>query len=197
VDKKHIQQMRMMNYFLEASCNIIKKDGIKELTVRKVADLAGYHYSTIYNYFRDLNDLIVQTTARFFDMSLEYIKTYASDSENELDYYIKAWEGFCNFSLENPNIFRCMFIEDFGDSAKSDMKKEMENISLFKNKRETIEKCIVKGYLPAEKIFAIEEMLISICVGRVLMFINNRSDCTKEELLKSFKENLIFILKNF
>ena len=53
MDKKEIQRQRMMKYFIEAGKQIILEEGVKNVTVRKVADLAGYSYATLYNYFED------------------------------------------------------------------------------------------------------------------------------------------------
>ena len=56
-DKKIRKKQRIRTYFLEAAREIILNDGVESVTVRKVADMAGYSYATIYNYFSDLNQL--------------------------------------------------------------------------------------------------------------------------------------------
>jgi len=46
-----IKKRRVMTYFIEAANEIIKEEGINGITIRKVADKAGFNSATIYNYF--------------------------------------------------------------------------------------------------------------------------------------------------
>lgn len=48
----------MMGYFIDAANQIIENEGIESVTIRKVADIAGYNSATLYNYFNDLNHLL-------------------------------------------------------------------------------------------------------------------------------------------
>ncbi|HEX9063004.1 MAG TPA: TetR/AcrR family transcriptional regulator [Clostridia bacterium] len=196
MDKKQIQHQRMTGYFLDAACKIIKEQGLKELTVRKVADEAGYHYSTIYNYFKDINDLIVQVTIRFFNECNEYIQAYTSLYSDVFEKYLKSWEGFLGYSLDNPAIFRCMFIENFGDEILSDVSSKLEELPLFVNKREALEKCVQNGSISGKKAQEIENILISLCVGIVTLYINKRIRFSKETALNNFRNNMLFIIEN-
>ncbi len=55
---KDVHEMRMKNYFIQATKEILKYERIKHVSVRSVAGRSGYSYTTIYNYFKDLNDLV-------------------------------------------------------------------------------------------------------------------------------------------
>lgn len=196
MDKKQIQHQRMTGYFIDAACKIIKEQGLKELTVRKVADEAGYHYSTIYNYFKDINDLTVQVTLHFFNECYEFIRDYVKVYSDVFDQYLKSWEGFLIYSMDNPAVFRCMFIENFGDDIMTDVGSKMMALPLFVHKLEVLEKCIQNGYIPGEKAQEIENILISLCVGIVTLYINKRISLTKETALNNFRKNMLFIIEN-
>ena len=58
MDKKSILEQRMKGYFIQAAMEILRGEGIKDLSVRNVAEKAGYSYATLYNYFKDLNELL-------------------------------------------------------------------------------------------------------------------------------------------
>jgi DNA-binding transcriptional regulator YbjK len=58
VNRKQIQEQRMKSYFIQAAKDMLKGEGLKSLSVRSVADRAGYSFATLYNYFKDLNELI-------------------------------------------------------------------------------------------------------------------------------------------
>ncbi|MEW6711726.1 MAG: helix-turn-helix domain-containing protein, partial [Candidatus Riflebacteria bacterium] len=55
-----IQQDRIKNFFLDAAVAIIKNDGPENLSARRIAKEAGYSYATMYNYFKDIDDLIFE-----------------------------------------------------------------------------------------------------------------------------------------
>lgn len=42
----------MWKYFVDATAEIIEEEGVENVTIRKVADRAGYNSATIYNYFQ-------------------------------------------------------------------------------------------------------------------------------------------------
>ncbi|MBN2263533.1 MAG: TetR/AcrR family transcriptional regulator, partial [Prolixibacteraceae bacterium] len=62
---KQIQEERMKGYFVQAAKDILKSEGIKAISVRNIADRAGYSYTTLYNYFKDVNDLVFECVNDF------------------------------------------------------------------------------------------------------------------------------------
>ena len=58
-EKKQIQKARIIHYFIEAAVKIIDEEGIEGVSIRKVADIAGYNSATLYNYFDDLPHLLL------------------------------------------------------------------------------------------------------------------------------------------
>ena len=67
--KKEIQRKRTMTYFINATEELIHEIGINKITLRKVADRAGYNSATLYNYFENLDHLI-------FYAAMKNIKEY-------------------------------------------------------------------------------------------------------------------------
>ena len=54
-----IKANRVKSYFIEAAKEIIIKEGPENVSVRKIANLSGYSYGSIYNYYTELNELMV------------------------------------------------------------------------------------------------------------------------------------------
>ena len=50
MDKLDIKKRRVMMYFIEATQDLILNEGIENLSIKKIADKAGYNTATIYNY---------------------------------------------------------------------------------------------------------------------------------------------------
>ena len=69
-----------MMYFIEATQELILDEGLEKLSIKKIAEKAGYNSATIYNYFENLEVLILYA-------SINYLKDYLNDLKNEIELY--------------------------------------------------------------------------------------------------------------
>ncbi|WP_289049244.1 TetR family transcriptional regulator [Acidaminococcus timonensis] len=104
-----IRQKRNMAYFVEATEKILQKEGLGGVTIRRVAAEAGYNSATLYNYFQDLDDLILFG-------SVCYLREYLVDLAHELqpgmdslERYRTIYRCFNNHAFQAPEIFYNMF----------------------------------------------------------------------------------------
>lgn len=105
----NIKQKRVMTYFIEATEKLIKEDSIDGLSIRKIAAEAGYNSATLYNYFEDLEHLVLFASIRFLR---EYISTLAqkiTPEMNALEKYRTIYSTFNYFAFRSPEIFHNMF----------------------------------------------------------------------------------------
>ncbi len=107
--KKDLQRKRMMSYFIDAAHQIIEQEGIDALTIRKVADLAGYNSATIYNYFSNLEHLISYASIKYLKEYYLSLDDFIKDTENSYERFLLIWKAFCIHSYKNPEMFRIIF----------------------------------------------------------------------------------------
>lgn len=67
--------------FIEAAQDLIDQVGLEGLSVRKIAEKAGFHNSTIYLYFKNMDHLIMLATLKHFT---DYSKSLARLSRQDL-----------------------------------------------------------------------------------------------------------------
>lgn len=108
-DKKEIKRKRMMSYFIDAADKIIDEEGIDQLTIRKVADLAGYNSATIYNYFENLEHLVCYSAISYLKEYYISLNDYIKEAKNGYERFLLIWEKFCTHSYKNPKIYRTIF----------------------------------------------------------------------------------------
>ena len=106
---KEIQRKRMMLYFINAAEELIHNEGFEEVTLRKVADKAGYNSATLYNYFENLDHLIFYAAMKSVKDYALALNTYLIDSKNAMDQFLKVWECFCDYSFDMPEIYNAIF----------------------------------------------------------------------------------------
>lgn len=119
MSNKELKQKRMLIYFIEAAQDIMNKEGISNITLRKVADAAGYNSATLYNYFKDLDELILFA-------SLKYLKLYNLDMaekirkcKTEEERFFTMWDSFCGFSFRYPEAFQKIFFNKHSNALET------------------------------------------------------------------------------
>lgn len=213
MDNKEIQKKRMLSYIIEATNEIIDKEGINAVTIRKIASKAGYNSATLYNYFDNLNHIL-------FFASLKYLKDYAKDlpgytanSKNSIESYLDVWKCFCHHSYLRPEIYNLIFFsgyshstvndsikmyysifpEELGDESKKFLPMLLED-NIYARDYKLLKTAVCEGFIKEEDIHEINEMNVLIYQGMLSRLLNNNITCTKEEAekitLKYIKQTL-------
>ncbi len=118
IKQKRVQlkQQRIMKYFVEAAEEIIKKEGINNLTIRNVADLAGYTSATLYNYFDNLSHLIFLANMHYLEEYNNNLVRCVTNCKNSIEIYMSVCKCFSKHAYEKPEIFELLFFSN--DSKK-------------------------------------------------------------------------------
>lgn len=209
-----IKRKRILKAFINAVRDLISNEGIENVTIRKVANKAGYNSATIYNYFDNLNQLIFFGAISFLDDYVKAIPFYLNKSNDALDQFLLIWECFVKNSFDNPQIFYAIFTENIGDSSENLFKKyyelfpeELDNIpkkyipmllesELSKRCSIHIKPCIEAGYFTTEKAEEVDERIRLIYHGMLSLMVNNRLSYSKEEATKVFMKYISNITKS-
>ncbi len=95
--------------FVAAARQLALEQGLGSLSVRKIAERAGYHNSTIYTYFKDEERLLSLACVPFFaDYTRELARLRRSDL-SVYDGFFAVWAYFCDSAFQQPDVFRLFF----------------------------------------------------------------------------------------
>src|SRR5579859_2433857 len=111
---KEIQEQRMRGYFLQATRDLLKAEGLKSVSVRSIADRAGYSYTTMYSYFKDVNDLIFLCVHDFYEECRQHVKEHTKKQEKGLKRLKAAVKAYADYFIQYPGIFDLFFLEKMG-----------------------------------------------------------------------------------
>lgn len=106
---KDLKKRRMLSYFIRSAQNIIKEDGISGVTLRKVAQGAGYNVATLYNYFEDLDQLVLFACLKYLQIYNQALNEHLTDCNSAKEKFYLSWRIFCEISFENPEAFHQIF----------------------------------------------------------------------------------------
>lgn len=110
-----IKQKRVMTYFIEATQELIASEGFSKLTIRKISSAAGYNSATLYNYFEDLDDLLLFSSVSFLRNYVKTLNEKITPAMTALERYRTIHATFNLCSFQHPEIFYNLF---FGRRSK-------------------------------------------------------------------------------
>ena len=184
MDKLDIKKKRVMMYFIEATQELILNEGIENLSIKKIAEKAGYNTATIYNYFEDLEELILYS-------SVDYLKIYLKDLRSEINPDMKAiemyetiYKVFVHHSFEKPEIFHTLFFGKYSYKLEKIIKKYYE---IFPDE--------IEGHIDLTKAMLIQGNIYD----RDLPIINKmvKEGSIKEEEAKFIMETVIRVHQSY
>jgi len=199
MSRKKVQMNRMWKYFVDATAQIIEEEGVENVTIRKIADIAGYTSSTIYNYFEELSHLIFFASMRYLNEYIKELSFYMTTGKNTIEKYLLSWECFCNHSFNNPQIYNAIFNADLGSKPEellaryfevyqddlTGLSEEVKPLifehNITKRSKAVLQRAVEEGYLDNEESEDIVNMTILIWRGMLTTFLNNRRDRNPED----------------
>ena len=112
--KKEKKIARMRKYLIETTEDLIHDEGFSAVTLRKIADESGYNTATIYNYFKDLNELLLYSSIKFLKSYNRELSVRLDESMNAMERYICIFRVFCKHTFARPDIYYNMFYGKHG-----------------------------------------------------------------------------------
>ncbi len=115
MDKKEIQEQRTRGYFTEATREMLKGERLRSINVRAVAERAGYSYATLYNYFKDIKELVFICVKGFQEEAGIIIANETSNVPRGKEKIQAIMKSYIRYFVQYPGIFELFFIEKMND----------------------------------------------------------------------------------
>lgn len=175
------KRKRIMTYFVEATKKLIQSEGVDGLSIRKIANEAGYNSATLYNYFRDLEHLTLFGSVCYLRDYVIALSQSLTPEMSALKRFQTIYRCFNDFAFRYPDIFHNMFFgrhsEILGEvlhtyyyelfpEELSGLSDEMRQMMVSGNMRErdrvTVEAMIAEGTVADEKAEITQELIIAV-----------------------------------
>lgn len=113
---KDMKKSRMVRYFINAFKMLALQKPTQSITLREVADAAGFNSATLYNYFKNMDQLIAWSLLDC--MTDIWIDTSAEEAVNDdpLYQYLLTWKNQCLHGFSNPYLFITFFVSPSKDA---------------------------------------------------------------------------------
>ncbi len=119
---------------IETALIMVKKNGIKSLTLRDLTKEVGASRSAIYRHFESKDTLIKAVIKAAFEKLDNSISVDIAESDDEINSFRKIGINYIKFAIDNPNIYRMMFGHEVGIQREEscDIENEEEAIGFHK-----------------------------------------------------------------
>jgi len=182
---KEIQEQRIKSYFIQAAKELLKAEGLRSVSVRAVADKAGYSYATLYNYFTDIKDLIFECVLDFQDEATSFIQNQLKDNTQPGKERIKAiTNAYVNYFLEYPGIFELFYIEKMSNLAGKKPMAELIHSFLNRLCEEDWQVCLIEKQYKKSKIEIKKRQLNYLVLGMLLTYLHRQIPQTYNEFIE-------------
>lgn len=180
-DKKEIKRERIKTYFLEAAKKVIIEEGVENVTIRKVAHIAGYSYATIYNYFADLNELLWETKLLMIIDLIEIINSRINLKKYNynIDGIKKVMRTYISYYMENPNILKFFYLYHL-TKPKENLENNVAEPDFDQMWKNTFKEFLDEGIITLVDLEAISKILIYSMHGMLTLNFSYNIELPKE-----------------
>jgi len=215
MNKRTIKKHRSMSYFIDAAAQIMDEEGIEFVTIRKVADMAGYNSATLYNYFKNLDELILYASIRHLKEYTLNLAKYIESTKNSIEKYYKIWECFCRYSFSKPLVYNNIFfgkhsnsipqiVEEYYSIFPEELGEQSEELlpmflgsNIYIRNLVPLSKIQYDGYMKKEDLKDANEMCILLYHGMLTRILNSEMEINVEELTEKTMKYIKQILNSF
>lgn len=170
------EKQKLRRLILEATADLLAKEGFEHVSIRKVAARIGYSATTIYLYFSNKADLIDHVIddgfARFM---LQLEATDANASPSPLRRLVAGMRIYIDFALANPNWYRVTFNSRMGSSNNNGqfLTAATTGEKGFAVLAATLKQAIAAGEIPRRSLYPAVQTLWATLHGVTLLLINS------------------------
>jgi len=149
--------------------------GFEATTIRNIAEKIEYSPSTIYQHFKDKNEIFYTLHTEFF---LELVKQMKRSElhENPLEQLISLGKIYIQFAEDNPELYDLMFIMEAPIDFLNllDETQWIEGKTAFDYLKSVISACIDKGLIKETDVDSLAYLIWSTVHGMVTLSIRKR-----------------------
>lgn len=95
--------------YIEAAYELLARDGLEGVSIRKVAEEVGCSSAALYRHFPDIDMLIAVASIRFMRDYIEDARILSQVDLNPLELNLQLWECLAYYSFRNADVFENLF----------------------------------------------------------------------------------------
>lgn len=149
--------------YIEAAYDLLVRDGVNGVSIRKVADEVGCSSTALYRHFPDIDKLVAVASMRFLEDYIEDARILSKVDLNPLELNLQLWECLAYYSFRNADVFENLFFGKDDGALYIDACREYFDV--------------YPAGLAGLKDFMLDMFKNSTIVGRDSVLLNRAAEC--------------------
>lgn len=189
--KQDIKSQRVKSYFIQAAKQIITDEGVESVSVRKVAENSGYTFATIYNYFKDVNELLRDVKKEMMYDVAGYMHSKMPEKGFDIDDIKKFHHSYIDYYIEHPHVFRFFY-----SYKLNPLKEKPADIPDFEDDWTDFYRGVVSsGVLEESNVPVLAKTIIYSMHGILTLYFSDNGLAT-ENIYKELDQIIDYLLKD-
>lgn len=191
---KELQESRIRGYFIDATKETLKGEGLKAVNVRAVSERAGYSFATLYNYFKDLNELVFICVQDFMVECETFTTEQSMKAKPGIERLKARMMAYIKYFTQYPGIFELFYVERMNDLGARQPTAQMIYGFTDRIASDDISIMIEKEGYTIETIENIKLNLRNAIAGLLLLYINRLQPNDYREFIAIAEKQVNFTL---
>ena len=192
---KQIQEQRMKGYFMQATKELLKGEGLRSINVRNIAEQAGYSYATLYNYFRDVKELVFLCVNDFQEECASEIVLKVKKIPRGIERIKAITKAYIGYFVQYPSVYNLFFVEKLGDIGQKQPTSNLIFTFLDRLCADEWDYCIKNQQTGENEVAIIKQELNYVSCGMLLFYMNRIQPADYKEFIETIDIQINAIMK--
>lgn len=163
VNKKNQELfLKRKRAFVEAASELIRTQPFQSISIRKIAETAGFHNSTIYSYFQDSDWLLALASIRFLQPYSDGLMEINQQGLTPCEHFYAIWTCFCHHAFSNSALYYNFFFGKYRYQLSELLDEYYTLFPHFKNAHSPIINTMFLGNTMYDRCMSILEPLVDV-----------------------------------
>ncbi len=165
--KKYFKDLNRRDY-IDKAFEIINTEGVEALSIRRIAKEFGCSSTSLYHYFKNLDELIYFSYLVYFNEYLNDLNAHESEWKDIWEMHIGIWECYCRTAFKHPKVFDVIFFSEMSRTLPESIREYyamfperinivspylqvmLKSTDILERDMVMVKRCVDAGVLPPE-----------------------------------------------
>ena len=199
VQKKEKYKAEMRQEFITAALQLIEEQGTQDLTTRKLSEITGYSYATLYNHFPNMSSLYQYCIFEHIQLlNVAVLNNPALDNLSPKERIKKLAIVFTEYLLLHPTTFELIFLVPLTTAPPHDISDDLLKPQVIMEVRRSIVTYLEELNIPQSDYETIIQIFLNHLTGRLLFYFRRtkQSDYAATRSVSCFEDQFKHSIEN-
>ncbi len=171
--RKEREKEDLRRKIILAATELFREETYGAVSMRKIAKRVEYSVGTLYLYYKDKDELFLAVQSAAFERAFSFIQELPP-TKDPVDKLKKLGERYLRFGIDNPDLYRLMFMMEHPMDAMAEGDAWHSGIALHNLLTSIVKECVEAGRMTTEDPDRLSFALWSLVHGMVSLLISQR-----------------------